>query len=173
MKKVIKASINEDVILELVDDAVNVLKKECDLRGQEEYVDDVKWGKDRFEVPIFIAPDPRNVEEVAKFRFVFDPEDEDYPDIEDQMHVRLAEFIEDWSSDNSEEEYSGDDYIDDAIDEVVFAYLEKYRKTKPIEYIAKMAKIKLTDSPYNLVEDEDFTVDDILEVIDDYKYYWS
>lgn len=87
------------------------------------------------------------------------------------MHVKLDEFIEDWNTDDSE--YSGDDYIEDAIDDAVFTVLEKYRKTKSPDEIMSLIKKKLTSKPNNLTEGEDFTTDDISEIINDYKYYWS
>lgn len=173
MTKIIKAAmkLNEETILDLLDEAVKAIQKECDARNLDEYVDDYKWGKDRFEVPIFIFNGSLNPEPVDIFRFIYDPEDEDYS-IEEQMHVQLDEFIQDWTKEESEE-YSGEELVDDLIDEVVFECLEKYRKTKTIEAITKMVKAKLAKAPYNLTEGEDFTDDDIAEVMNDYKYYWD
>lgn len=172
MKRLIRASeFSEDEILDLLDEAVSILKNECDTRGKDEYVDDIKWGSDRFEIPIFISPDPMHTEEVAEFLFVYDPDEEE--SINEQMHIQLDEFLNDWNADEEESSYTGDDFIEDAIDEVTFECLEKYRKSKTTEQIAKMIKDKLAKKPYNLKEGEDFTEDDVSEVMNDYRYYWD
>lgn len=171
MKKVITASISDDSeILELLDEAVKAIEDKCGRTNEDLYPDDVKWGKDRFEVPVFNYLGDGNSEEIAVFRFIYD-KDEDLS-IEEQMHIQLDEFLQELDQEDNEE-YTGSDFVDDAIDDVVSECLEKYRETKPHAYIVELVKTKLTRPPYNLTEDEDFTSNDILEVIDNYKYYWS
>ena len=171
MKRMIYSSVlTEDELLDLMDEAVSAIKSECEKRNQDEYVDDLKWGKDRFEVPIFVSPTPSDTHEVAVFRFIYDEDEEG--SIEEQMHLRLDEFIQDWNYD-ADDEMTGEELIDDILDEVVFECLEKYRKTKSQDEIISIVEHKLAKPPYNLVKGEDFTTDAILEVMNDYKYYWS
>lgn len=173
MKRIVKASMkfNEDTILELLDEAVQAIQDECDNRGQDEYTDDMKWGSDRFEVPIFkfdgsLNLDPRPIE---VFRFIYDPHDTHYS-IEEQMHVQLDEFLQEWNRDDSEE-ITGEEYIEDLIDDLALEYLEKYRHIKPVAAIAKLIKRELIKQEY--VEGEDFTIDDILDAMKGYDNYWD
>lgn len=171
MKRVVRASVlNEDELLELLDEASAAITKKCETRNLDEYVDDVKWGKDRFEIPIFVSPTPTNTHQVAVFRFIYDTDEEE--SIEEQMHIQLDEFMQEWSGED-DEEMTHEELIEEILDDTVYECLEKYRKTKSQDEIVKMVKNKLTKRPNNLVEDEDFTTDDILEAIYSYKYYWS
>lgn len=95
MKKIIKAAIaNESEMLDLLDEAVKAIKAECDRRNEDEYPDDLKWGADRFEVPVFKYLGEGKTEKVAVFRFIYDKEDEDDLPIEEQMRTQLDEFLE-------------------------------------------------------------------------------
>lgn len=172
MRRIIKASLTtESDMNKLLDEAERSIAAECIRRGQQEYVDDVKWGSDRFEVPVFVSPSPYVSKEVTKFKFVYDPDDEDYPDPADQMHVRLDEFIQDWNYTDPEDSMTGDDFIHDVLNDVVYECWRSYKGTKSEDQIIPIVKKRLQEHPYNLVEGEDFDEDDIAAEID--EYFWD
>lgn len=175
MKRLIKAAtdnqLTEEELLSLLDDAEEIMMQACQDRNQGEYVDDVKWGKDRFEIPIFISPSPRKTEQVASFKWVFDPDDEDY-DASEQVHLKLDEFLQEWNTDD-EEDYTSDDYISHAIEDVTSETYGDYKVKgcSSIDDIADLIIARLADHPYYLEFGEDFYKDDVLVEMDD--YFWQ
>jgi len=65
-------------------------------------VDDIKWGKDCFEIPIFKGSfkgntaRPGQTQEIDAFRFYYDPDDVFERDIEGQVVDKLEEFLDEF-----------------------------------------------------------------------------
>lgn len=176
MKRMIKSSIThlltEKELLSLLDEAANQLRRVCEDRGQGEYVDDVKWGKDRFEIPIFISLRPGLDRKVAVFTYVFDPDEREYS-AEDQLHVQLDEFLEIWNGDDEEDEMTGADFIESAISDVTYDTWRELKGNTDYSMNDIVNKIisDLSNPPYNLEEGEDFEKEDVQLEVDD--YFWD
>lgn len=165
----------------IVDELSKALRKECANRGNDEYVDDVSWGEFVCRIPIFVDIPVKNpsksrlpfkAENVATFEFHYDPDDEDYS-AEEQAHIQLDEFLEDWNYEEEfeDEEYESDEFIEQAISDVVNEIWSNRKKYKNEDEIWDAILDRLEESPYNLIYDEDFYSDDILTEME--EYFWK
>jgi len=175
MKRYIRSAvtvINADYMSRLVDEASHIIKEWCDNRGLDEYPDDAKWGEDRFNISIYRGRGTF----VTDFTFYYDPEDTFDRNIEQQMRDELQEFLEmrlpidDYDAEY--EEYTGQDYIEDAIGDATYEVWQRYQHSnKDQQDLYNIIVDKLAKSPYNLVEGEDYSEDDVVAEIDD--YFWN
>lgn len=162
----------------LVDKLCNELRAICKKRGKDEYVDDVSWGNSGCRIPIFVDVPIKNPtkgrlpfkpEEVAVFEFYYDSDD-DYS-AEEQAEIQLDEFIEEWSyEDDSDIEYVGDDFIQDAVRDTVKDVYDRRDEFNDEDEMWDEIIDMLQSAPYNLIYDEDFYSDDVLEEIESYNW---
>lgn len=96
MKRLIHASeeLGEDYIMTLMDYAEDKIKQRCEDRGRDEYVDDVKWGNNKFQINIFIDPQPPYPKQVNSFTWYYDSDDVFERSAEAQLDDALDDFFE-------------------------------------------------------------------------------
>lgn len=162
----------------IVDDLENALRLECEKRGKDEYVDDTSWNNFGCRIPIFmdypvnnpsVSRLPYDTVNVATFEFHYDPDDEDY-DAEEQAHVQLDEFLQEWNY-SDEDEDDEEDYVGSRIHDVVEEYMNSFEEgSKEFnEAVDDIIEI-LERPPYNFVLDDTFDRD---EVEYELEYFWN
>ncbi len=173
MKRYIRsANTNEELMSALSQEAYDIIREWCNNGALDEYPDDVRWGNNAFSISIYRGRGTF----VTDFTFSYDEDDTFDRDAHQQMRDDLQEFLErrlpidDY--DVEYEEHTGQDYVEDAIEDVTYEAWHRYQHSnKDQQDLYNIIVDKLAKSPYNLVEGEDYKEDDIVAEIDD--YFWN
>lgn len=104
MKRYIRNSYTMDhqnklKVMEWLDDSAERISRFCKQHSNDTTyyeVDDVSWGTDCINIPVFQGSfdDPRKRKQIDSFRFCYDPDDVFERSAEDQLAEELDEFLD-------------------------------------------------------------------------------